>query len=81
MNVKDLREALKQLPDDAEVMIAIPDEGNKCNHVNKADASYVVVKTGWDIEFFDTTKSHHLVGLPEDEWEKLRKNKRIALLS
>lgn len=81
MTVKELKNLIKNLPDDMEVILQKDEEGNGYSPLSDSttDAVYVPEKT-WCGEVYNPNWSAEDVCLEEDEWEEFKKRDRVLVL-
>lgn len=87
MKVSELKEQLKNLPDDMEVILQKDSEGNGYSPLYGIDPTgiYREDETGWGGEVYDDSWTADEAGFgdePEDEeeWEELKKGPRWLIL-
>ena len=77
MNVKELKEIIKDLPDNMEVILQGDSEGNSYFHLLNADSNCICYE--------DTVLEPHWSAedccLEEDEWDELKKQDKCLVLA
>jgi hypothetical protein len=82
MLVKDLLEALKELPPDAEVILQKDGEGNGYSPLEAVDADAVYVpETTWMGSVYSADWSADDACMDEDEWAELMQKPRCVVLA
>jgi len=82
MNVKELKESIKNLPDDMEVILQKDSEGNGYSPLYRVDPEAIYVpETTWygDVYFLEWTAEDNC--MEEEYWEELKKKPRSLILS
>jgi hypothetical protein len=77
MTVKELKEAIANLPDDMGLVLQIDPEGNGYSPVEGIDPYGIL---GEDGECYDATWTADEAGMEEDEWEELCKKPRVGIV-
>ena len=81
MNVKELKEALEELPDDMEVILQKDAEGNGYSPLADADPDCIYFpETTWYGEVRSLRHSAEDHCLEEDEWEDMKRDNPRALV-
>lgn len=81
MTVKDLKEVLKDLPDDMEIILQKDAEGNGYSPLDDADADVVYVPiTTWYGEVYPMYWSADEADMEEEEWEEIKAKPRALVL-
>ncbi len=81
MTVKELKELLKGLPDQMEVIVQKDSEGNGYSPLCGADPNAVYVpQNTWSGEMYATDWSADDACMEEDEWAELMKKPRCLVL-
>ena len=81
MNVKELKEALENLPDDMEIILQKDSEGNGYSPLSGADDECIYVShEAWYGNVYATTNSADDNCMGDDEWEELKKKPRCLVL-
>jgi len=81
MNVKELKEAIANLPDDMEVILQKDSEGNGYSPLAGADPNTVYVpRNTWSGEIYSTNYEASEHCLEEEEWEKLKAGPHALVL-
>jgi hypothetical protein len=81
LKVKDLKEAIKNLPDDMEVVLQKDSEGNGYSPLSGADPNAVyVAETTWSGEVYSMEWSAEDADMEEEEWEAVKKKPRTLIL-
>lgn len=75
MKVKQLIAKLEKLDPDAQVVLQRDPEGNGFSPAVGVEPS-IVTEDGYGLNVYDLKWSAEDCGLEEDEWEKLKKNKK-----
>ena len=85
MNVKELKEAIKVLPDDMEVILQSDGEGNNYSplYCYDSEAIYIARASWWGGgEVYDSNWSAQDAGFEKNEWEELKsKTPRCLVLA
>jgi len=81
MNVKELKEAINDLPDDMEVILQKDAEGNGYSPLWGADPDAVYVpETTWYGDVYDMKWCADDACMEEEEWEEIKKKPRALIL-
>jgi hypothetical protein len=81
MNIKQLKEAIKNLPDDMEIILQKDAEGNGYSPLRGADKNCIyIAETTWCGEVYSTKRSAEDNGFEEDEWKQIKKKHPRALV-
>jgi len=81
MNVKELKESIKDLPDDMEVILQKDAEGNGYSPLWGADSDAVYIpETTWYGNVYSMDWSADDACMEEKEWEELKKKPRALIL-
>ena len=81
MNVGELREAIKDLPDNVQVILQKDAEGNGYSPLEGADSSCVYEPdSSWSGEVKSTDWTADEAGVDEEEWEEILKKPRCLVL-
>ncbi len=73
MNVKELREAIANLPDEMEVILQKDAEGNGYSPLEGADMDCIYIPDStWSGEVYDTAWSAHDAGMNIDDWQETK---------
>ena len=81
MTIKDLKDAIKEFPDDMEVIMQKDGEGNGYSPLDSLDDSCIyVADSTWSGSVFDVNWSADDVGMSEREWREMKKKPRALLL-
>lgn len=81
MNVKELREALANLPDDMEVILQKDAEGNGYSPLEGADAEAIyLAETTWSGECYADSWTAGEAGFDEDEWDDIKQDNPRCLV-
>lgn len=81
MNVGELKEILKDLDDDMELIVQKDSEGNGYSPLSGADPESVYVPcSAWSGDVYDLEWDAEDCGMEEDEWEEMRKRPRCVVL-
>lgn len=83
MNVKDLKEAIENLPDDMEVIIQKDSEGNDYSPLSKVNSDAIYIpETTWfgEVFFLNETDEDEDNEMDESELEELKNHKRSLIL-
>jgi len=81
MNVKELKESIKDLPDDMEVILQKDAEGNGYSPLWGADPDAVYIpETTWYGNVYSMDWSADDAYMEEKEWEELKKKPRALIL-
>lgn len=82
MNVKELKESLKDLPDDMEVIMQNDSEANGFSPLASADPECVYVpESTWDGYVYSANWSSYDAGMEEEEWQDLLSQPRVLCLA
>lgn len=76
MTVKELKEAIANLPDDMMLVLQVDPEGNGYGPVERIDTDGIMTDDG---ECFDATWTAEEAGMEEDEWEEFCKRPRVGV--
>jgi len=81
MTVKDLKAAIKDLPDDMEVILQKDSEGNGYSPLADVDPDAVYVPdTTYSGEVYDTKWSAYDAGMDDEEWKEIKAKPRALIL-
>jgi hypothetical protein len=81
MTVKELKEALENMPDDMQVIIQKDAEGNGYSPLAGTDSDCIYIADNtWSGEVYDTSWSHYDAGMPKAQWKGILKNPRCLIL-
>ena len=81
MNVKQLKEAIKDLPDDMEVLLQKDSEGNGYSPLRGAAPDCIYVADNrWEGQVYNTDDSAADNCMEENEWEELKTGPRSLIL-
>lgn len=83
MNVKDLKEAIENLPDDMEVIMQKDSEGNGYSPLSNVNSDAVYIpETTWfgEVFFLNETDEDEDNEMDESELEELKNHKRSLIL-
>lgn len=81
MTVKELKQAIENLPNDMEVILQKDSEGNGYSPCAGADANAIYVEdSSYSGEVYSTEWSAKDCCLEEDEWEELKSGPRSLIL-
>jgi hypothetical protein len=81
MNVKELKEAIKDLPDDMQVFIQKDSEGNGYSPLEGADPYCIYIPDStWSGEICSTNYTAEEMEMTEKEWAKFKKKKKSLVL-
>lgn len=81
MKVKDLKEKIKYLPDDMDIIVQKDAEGNGYSPLAGADANCVYVPdTTWQGEVYATDWNADDALLTEEEWKEVLEKPRALVL-
>lgn len=82
MNVKELKEAIADLPDDMEVILQKDAEGNGYSPLADADPEAVyIAETTWCGDVYDTRWTPEDACKDEEEWEEILAKPRALILA
>ena len=81
MNVGELKEQIKDLPDNMEVILQEDPEGNGYRNLYIADPNVVIQRYGRQIEVYDDNWTHEDADMEEDEWKALLEKPRVLILA
>lgn len=82
MNVKELVEFLKDLPEDMEVILSKDSEGNGYSPLSGVGKDGIYIESNsWSGDVFDARWSADDACMSEGDWEKLKKKQRCVVLS
>lgn len=81
MNVKELKEALNNLPDDMEVIMQMDAEGNGYSPLRGADPQGIYVPDStYAGEVYDAKWSASDAAMEKEEWQEMLKRPRALIL-
>lgn len=81
MNIKELKEAIKDLPDDMEVILQKDAEGNGYSPLEGADPNAVYIpESTWDGHTYSLHWSADDACMDEEEWEEIKKKPKSLIL-
>jgi len=81
MTVKELKEELKNLPDDMEVILQKDSEGNGYSPLDGVDPDAVYIpETTWYGEVYSMDWSADDACMEDEEWEEIKKKPRALIL-
>ena len=81
MNIKELKELIKDLPDELEIILQKDSEGNGYSPLEGIDLDAIYVpETTWYGEVYDTTWTADEANMEDEEWEIILKMKRSLIL-
>lgn len=81
MNVKELKEAIMNLPDDMKIYMSRDEEGNNFNELYEVNTNNIVIDDGRrNIDVYDPDWTADDCLLDEEYWEELKKNPRSIVL-
>lgn len=81
MNVKELKEAIANLPDDMEIILQKYSEGNGYNRLHYANSNACAVFYKYEIDIYDERWSAEDAGMEEDEWEQVKNTHKVLVLA
>jgi len=76
MNVKELKQCIKDLPDDMEVVLSRDPEGNGYGTLEGADSNSIYE----DEDVYSTDWTHEDARMEEDVWDEFKKKPRVLCL-
>lgn len=75
MNIKELKEYIKNLPDDMEIILQKDSEGNGYSPLEGGDSECIYeAETTWGGEVYSLEFGAEGNGFEEDEWEEIKTN-------
>ena len=81
MNVKELKEAIAELPDDMEIIMQKDSEGNGYSPLYGVDPDAVYVpECDWSGDVYSTKWTADEACMDEDEWKKLTSKPKALIL-
>jgi hypothetical protein len=81
MKVIELKEAIKDLPDDMEIILQKDAEGNGYSPLEGADPNSVYIpETTWYGEVYSMERTADDAEMEEEDWEEIKKNPRSLIL-
>lgn len=81
MNVKELKHAIKNLPDEMEIIIQKDAEGNGYSPLEDVDFDVIYIPDStWSGDIYPMEFSAEDAGIEESEWEKIKKKPRALIL-
>lgn len=81
MNVAELKEILKDLPDDMEVIVQKDSEGNGFSPLAGADPNSIyIAETSWYGDVYDAAWTADECCMDMEEWEELQAQPRSLIL-
>lgn len=79
--IKDLKEAVKDLPDDMQVILQGDSEGNSYRVCAGVDPNAIYVPdSSWDGDVYDTEWTADECCLEEDEWEEMKAGPKCLVI-
>lgn len=82
MKIKELKEKIKDLPDDMEVILQRDAEGNGHSPVADADADLIyIAESTWSGYIIDPYWTAEDACMDEREWEEVKKEPRALVLA
>ncbi len=81
MNIKELKEAIGNLPDDMEVIIQKDSEGNDYSPLRGVDPDAVYIpKTTWYGDVYSMNWKADDACVTDEEWEEIKSKSRSLIL-
>lgn len=81
MNIGELKEIIKDLPDDARVILQSDSEGNDFRWADGADFDGVIVEDfGWNAEIYSSSWSAEDADMDENDWQELLAKPRVLVI-
>ena len=81
MNIKELKKAIKDLPDKMEVILQKDGEGNGYSPLVDIDSNVVYIPDStWSGELWPMEWSADDADMEEEEWEEIKKKPRSVVL-
>lgn len=82
MNIKKLKELIKDLPDDMEIILQKDSEGNDYSPLAGVnyDCIYIPITDYNSGTLFSTELTAEDFGLDEDEWDEMNTNPKVLVL-
>jgi hypothetical protein len=81
MTVKELKEAIANLPDEMEVVLQKDSEGNGCSPLAGADPDAVYIPDStWSGDVYSMDWSADDACMSEEEWEEIKSKPRTLIL-
>ena len=82
MTVKELKESIKDLPDEMEVILQKDAEGNGYSPLSSIDADCVyIAANSYQGDFYSTEWTADDCCMSNEEWEDMRKHPRSLILA
>jgi hypothetical protein len=81
MNIKELKEAIENLPDEMEVILQKDSEGNGYSPLAGADPNAVyITETTWSGDVYSMDWSAEDACMDEEEWDDLKEKPKCLVL-
>jgi hypothetical protein len=81
MTIKDLKEAIQDLPDDMLVILQKDAEGNGYSPLAGADSDAVyIADSTWSGDVYDLSWTADEADMDEDEWEEMKQKEKALIL-
>lgn len=81
MNIKELKEAISELPDDMQVILQKDAEGNGYSPLEGADSDAVYIpECTWSGDVYSTVWTAEDACMDEDEWQQIKAKPRALIL-
>ena len=81
MNIKELKEAIKDLPNDMEIILQKDAEGNGYSPLRGADPDSVyIAETTWSGEVYSMGWSADDAAMSDEEWAAIKSKVRALIL-
>lgn len=81
MNIKHLKELIKNLPDDMEVILQKDAEGNSFSPLSDADSNGIYIPiTSWHGDVYDSAWTADDADMDEKEWEEIKSKTKTLIL-
>ncbi len=82
MKIKELKEVIKNLPDDMEVILQKDSEGNGYSPLYGVDSNAIYIsESTWYGEVYDLDWTADDCCIEEDEWEEIKSKPKCLVLS
>ena len=81
MNIKELLELIKDLPDDMEIILQKDSEGNDYSSLAGVDPDCIYIpETDYNGTVYSTELNEEDYGMEEDEWDEMNTNPKVLVL-
>lgn len=81
MNIKELLELIKDLPDDMEIILQKDSEGNDYSSLAGVDYDCIYIpETSYNGTVYSTELNEEDFGMEKDEWLDIKSNPKVLVL-